>query len=143
LVASIEQLQPLGILASRNTLDALASLWPAPLTAILALATPIPASRGGSTLAVRIPALNWLRELVARTSPLLSTSANRSGEPLVRHPSSLPPELQERLDAVVDGGVRDGEPSAIVDLTSAEPHILREGERSFTQKVWKTLRKTL
>jgi L-threonylcarbamoyladenylate synthase len=143
LAASIEQLTPLGILAPRNTLDALASLWPAPLTAILPLAVPIPASRGGATLAVRIPALDWLRELVARTGPLVSTSANRSGEPLVDRPSSLARELQERLDAIVDGGVRAGEPSAIVDLTSTEPHILRGGESSFTQKVWKTLRKSL
>jgi L-threonylcarbamoyladenylate synthase len=143
LAASIEQLEPLGISAARNELEALASLWPAPLTAILPLAAPIPASRGGTTIAVRIPALDWLRELIARTGPLVSTSANRSGEPQIDNPILLARELQERLDGIVDGGVRDGEPSTIVDLTSAEPHILREGEHSFTQKVWKRLRKTL
>jgi len=52
-------------------------------------------------------------------------------------------ELQDRLDAIVDGGIRGGEPSTIVDLTSAEPHFLREGEHSFTQNLWKKLRKTL
>ena len=143
LAASMDQLQPLGISAGRNELDALASLWPAPLTAILPLAAPIAASRGGMTLAVRIPALGWLRDLIARTGPLISTSANRSGDPMVVDPILLPRELQERLDGIVDGGLRTGEPSTIVDLTSAEPHILREGEVSFTQKVWKTLRKTL
>jgi L-threonylcarbamoyladenylate synthase len=143
LAASMDQLEPLGILAPSKTLEALALLWPAPLTAILPLAAPIAASRGASTLAVRIPALDWLRELVSRTGPLVSTSANRSGEPPVEDPSLLARDLQERLDAIVDGGVRSGEPSAILDLTSGDPHFLREGEDSFTQKVWKTLRKTL
>ncbi|HYC62914.1 MAG TPA: L-threonylcarbamoyladenylate synthase [Thermoanaerobaculia bacterium] len=143
LASSIEQLEPLGIIAERKTLHALASIWPAPLTAILPLRESIAASRGASTLAVRIPALEWLRELVARTGPLVSTSANRSGERAVDDPNFLARDLQEQLDAVVDGGVRNGEPSAILDLTSGEPHFLREGEESFTQKVWKTLRKTL
>jgi L-threonylcarbamoyladenylate synthase len=143
LAASIDQLQTLGVAADRATLDALAALWPAPLTAILPLATPIAASRGMSTLAIRIPALDWLRELVARTGPLVSTSANRSGEPAVDHPLSMAREIEDRLDGIVDGGLRNGEASTIVDLTSAEPHILREGERSFTQNVWKTLRKSL
>ena len=143
LASSIDQLAPLGITAERETLDALATIWPAPLTAILPLREPIAASRGASTLAVRIPALDWLRELVARTGPLVSTSANRSGERAIEHPNFLARDLQERLDAVVDGGIRNGEPSAILDLTSGEPHFLRAGQDSFTQKVWKTLRKTL
>jgi L-threonylcarbamoyladenylate synthase len=135
LASSMEDLQQLGITARTDLLDALASIWPAPLTAIL--------PRGGTTLAVRIPALDWLRELIERTGPLVSTSANRSGEPAVDAPSKLARELHDALDAVVDGGGRGGEPSAILDLTSDEPRFIREGEHSFTQKVWKTLRKTL
>lgn len=143
LAASLDDLQPLGISATPDQLDALRSLWPAPLTAILPLAQPIAASRGLGSLAVRIPALEWLRELVARTGPLVSTSANRSGEPQVDRPAFLARDMQARLDGIVDAGVRSGEPSLIVDLTSEEPRIVREGTESFTQKVWKTLRKTL
>jgi tRNA threonylcarbamoyl adenosine modification protein (Sua5/YciO/YrdC/YwlC family) len=143
LAASIGQLADLGISADPAILTSLDSVWPAPLTAILPLSRPIAASRGASSLAVRIPALDWLRELVNRTGPLVSTSANRSGEMPVQTPSSLARDLQNRLDAVVDGGVRSGEPSAILDLTAPEPRFIREGEKSFTQKVWKTLRKTL
>lgn len=143
LAASMDQLKPLGISAGRKQLEALEALWPAPLTAILPLDATIAASRGRMTLAVRVPALDWLRELVAKTGPLVSTSANLSGEPLVERPELLSRELQERLGGIVDGGGRSGEPSTIVDLTSAEPYILRTGEHSFTQKVWKTLRKSL
>lgn len=142
LAGSIDQLPLLGVSAEHDTLDALASVWPAPLTAILPLQAPIPASRGALTLAVRIPALDWLRELVLRTGPLVSTSANRSGEPAIESPALLARELQDRLDAIVDGGLRGGEPSTIVDLTSGEPQLLRDGQHSFTQNLWKRLRKT-
>lgn len=143
LAASIDQLTEIGIEADVDLLRRLNNIWPAPLTAILPLRQPIPASRGMSTLAVRIPALHWLRGLVARTGPLVSTSANRSGEPPVQAPSMLVPELNDRLDAIIDGGSRTAEPSAILDLTGDEPRFIREGEQSFTQNVWKTLRNSL
>lgn len=135
LAASVDQLADLGISADPDLLTRLASIWPAPLTAIL--------PRGGTTLAVRIPALDWLRELITRTGPLVSTSANRSGEPAVDDPATLAPDLQDRLDGLVDGGVLTGEPSAILDLTRDEPRFIRESDPVFTQNVWKRLRKTL
>ncbi|HUR80004.1 MAG TPA: L-threonylcarbamoyladenylate synthase [Thermoanaerobaculia bacterium] len=134
LASSIDQLPDLGITAPPQVLQALASLWPAPLTAIL--------PRGGNTLAVRVPDVLWLRALVDRTGPIVSTSANRSGEPAVDRPSALARDLHEAVD-VVDGGVRGGEPSAILDLTRDEPRFIRERDSFFTQKVWKTLRKSL
>jgi len=143
LAASIDQLVDLGIEAEVDLLRRLNEIWPAPLTAILPLRHPIPASRGAATLAVRIPALDWLRGLLVRTGPLVSTSANPSGEPPVVEPESLARDLQNSLDAVIDGGPRTGEPSAILDLTGTEPRFIREGEKSFTQNVWKTLWKSL
>jgi L-threonylcarbamoyladenylate synthase len=143
LASSIDDLPRLGVVADAQILQSLAEIWPAPLTAILPLREPVPASRGASSVAVRIPALDWLRELVARTGPLVSTSANRSGEPPVQSPNDFARDLHARLDAIVDAGVRKGEPSAILDLTSAEPRFIREGDLPFTQKVWKSLRKSL
>ena len=143
LAASLDQLADLGIEADVDLMRRLDRIWPAPLTAILPIRSPIPASRGASTLAVRIPALDWLRDLVSRTGPLVSTSANRSGEPPVDRPAALAHDLQNALDAVVDGGPRTGEPSAILDLTGDEPRFIREGGQSFTQNVWKTLRNSL
>lgn len=141
--ASIGQLQDIGIDIRPDLLNALQSLWPAPLTAILPLRRPIPASRGASTLAVRIPALDWLRELVAQTGPLLSTSANRSGEPPITDPENLARDLQNKLDGLCVGGLGHSEPSTIMDFTGDEPRLIREGDVFFTQKVWKTLRISL
>ena len=144
LAASIDDLAPLGIAAADpDLLMRLGSIWPAPLTAILPLRQAIAASRGAASLAVRIPALEWLRELLERTGPLVSTSANRSGEPPISSPENLASDLQIALSGGADAGGLAGEPSAILDLTAAEPRFIREGHHSFTQKVWKTLRKSL
>ncbi len=141
--ASIEQLEHLGAQFNDRTRPILADLWPGPLTAIVPLDHPIAASRGASTIAVRVPALDSLRELLELTGPLASTSANRSGEPPIVDPKSLSSVLRSSIDAIVDRGPRAGEPSTIVDFTGAEPRLIRSGEAFFTQKVWKTLRKSL
>jgi L-threonylcarbamoyladenylate synthase len=115
--------------------DVLKKIWPAPLTAVM--------RSGASTIAARVPDLAWLRDLLEMTGPLISTSANRSGEPPISDPSQLPPELEARLDGVVDGGPREGKASAIVDFTETEPRFIRDGEPRFTQILRKTLSKKL
>lgn len=143
IAASLEQLESIGVVASPNVRDVLHSLWPAPLTAILPLRGPIAASRGNSTLAVRVPSLPWLIALLETIGPLASTSANRSGEPPIESPDQLAHGVQDRVDGIVDSGPLAGEPSTIVDFTGDEPRLIRNGNPFFTQKVWKTLRKTL
>ena len=141
--ASRDALEAAGALFSPGTAAALAEIWPGPLTAIVPLKAPIAASRGASSLGVRVPAVAWLIALLTMTGPLASTSANRSGEPPVSEPSELSPEMQTSVDGIVDAGRLPGEASTIVDLTGVEPRLLRAGEDFFTQKVWKSLRKRL
>jgi len=141
--ASIDQLIEIGIAVRPQLRTILASLWPAPLTAILPLSLPVAASRGAESLAVRVPDLQWLRDLTMRTGPLASSSANRSGEPPISSPGEIASDLQMRLDGIVDQGLRTGEPSTIVDFTSDEPKLIREGNPVFAQKLRKTLWKSL
>jgi L-threonylcarbamoyladenylate synthase len=140
---SLAQIDALGVILSPSNRNVLQTLWPAPLTAVAALRASIAASRGAKSIAVRIPDLVWLRELLAITGPLASTSANRSGEPHVSQPDDLAREILDALDGVVDRGPSAGNPSAIVDFTSDHPQVIRAGEESFTQKLRKTLRKSL
>ncbi len=141
--ASIAQLESIGVVfddASRVVLD---ELWPGPLTVVARLKNKIAASRENETIAVRVPALDWLRDLIQMTGPLASTSVNRSGESPLTSPKQLTNEMLARLDGSVDIGPLEGQPSTIFDLSSREPRLIREGDALFTQKVWKTLRKTL
>jgi L-threonylcarbamoyladenylate synthase len=131
IAASAEQLEK--IVATIP--DVLREIWPAPLTAILA--------SGETTIAARVPDLTWLRALLDRTGPLISTSANRSGDPPITTPEMLAGELLEGLDAVLDAGPRQGQPSTIVDFTGDEPRLVREGDPTFSQILRKTLWKAL
>ena len=131
IAASADQISKLGV----EVPQALRAIWPAPLTAVL--------RSGSSTIAARVPDLAWLRELLEETGPLISTSANRSGEPPISDPSGLPSTLVERIDGLADGGRRDGKASAIVDFTETEPQFIRDGEPRFTQLLRKTLMKKL
>jgi tRNA threonylcarbamoyl adenosine modification protein (Sua5/YciO/YrdC/YwlC family) len=131
IASSVEQLERLCVTIP----DALRNIWPAPLTAILA--------SGETTIAARIPDLSWLRALLDRTGPLVSTSANRSGEPPITTPEMLANDLRDSLDALLDAGPREGQPSTIVDFTGDEPRSVREGDPDFTQFLRKTLWKDL
>jgi L-threonylcarbamoyladenylate synthase len=131
IASSVEQLEKLGATIP----DALREIWPAPLTAILA--------SDEKTIAARVPDLAWLRSLLDRTGPLVSTSANRSGEPPITTPEMLAYDLLEALDALLDAGLREGQPSTIVDFTGDEPSVVREGNPAFAQflrkRLWKGL----
>jgi tRNA A37 threonylcarbamoyladenosine synthetase subunit TsaC/SUA5/YrdC len=92
------------------------------------LRAPIAASRGGLTLAVRIPADERVRWLLAETGPRTATSANRSGRPPAIEPSDVEAELGDHLDVLVDGGsCPGGLPSTIVDFTVDPPSLRRAG----------------
>lgn len=136
---SVADLDRLGVRADSRTLAALDRIWPAPLTAILPISTPLPISGDGLSLGVRIPALAWLRKLLKRTGPLASTSLNRRAQP----PSfDLPDDghpLLSEADLVVDAGRLEGQPSTVVDFTKSSPEVLREGAFEFRQKLWKRL----
>jgi len=131
IAASIEQLTAFGATVAHG----LGDIWPAPLTAILA--------RGETTIAARVPDLVWLRGLLDRAGPLVSTSANRSGEAPITTPEMLAHDLQNGLDALLDQGPREGKPSTIVDFTGEEPRLVREGDPLFSQFLRKTLWKGL
>ena len=143
IAGSIEQIEELDVEAPPEILEKLGRIWPAPLTVVLRVKRPIAATRGGETIAIRIPDVDWLRGLAVESGPLISTSANRSGEPAIESPDALARDLQNRIDAIVDAGLQRGEASAIVDISGEEPVLIREGAGSFTQKVWKSLWKSL
>jgi tRNA threonylcarbamoyl adenosine modification protein (Sua5/YciO/YrdC/YwlC family) len=106
-------------------------LLPGPYT----LVVPNPARRfrwlAGSrpdTIGVRVPDVAGVgRELLDRVGALAATSANRPGEPDPRTLDGVPEELRAAADALLDGGELPGIPSTVLDLTGAEPAVLRQG----------------
>jgi L-threonylcarbamoyladenylate synthase len=97
-------------------LGVLARLWPAPLTAVLPVARPLPASAGAPSLAVRVPAHEGLRRLLAALgTPLTATSANPSGGEPALDPETAAALLAGEDAVVIDGGrLPGGPPSTLV-----------------------------
>jgi L-threonylcarbamoyladenylate synthase len=105
----------------------LSRIWPGALTVVLPCRAPLPAAPAG-TLAVRIPGHAMLRAVLYRAGPLTGTSANRHGSPPCVDPDEALASVLEPPDLLLDGGrTPGGAASTLVDLTGAEPRVLREG----------------
>lgn len=122
------QLAPLGVAAKPETLDRYFAFWPAALTVVFPLRSPIPASRDAFSLGVRLPAHDALRELLARVGPVTGTSLNRSGEIPCEEADEVARQFPGEIDVLVDGGrTPGGLPSTLVDATVEPPRVLRPG----------------
>ncbi|MFL6193501.1 MAG: L-threonylcarbamoyladenylate synthase [Thermoanaerobaculia bacterium] len=128
-IAGREQLAGLGVDPNLYIVDRLFALWPGPLTAVLPIARPLPASAGTATLAVRVPGHEGLRELLAGLGHgLTATSANESGAEPILDPAALPGLLAGEDAMVFDGGVLPGgPPSTLVAIEGERAVVLRAG----------------
>jgi L-threonylcarbamoyladenylate synthase len=107
--------------------------WPGPLSLVLPRAPDCPvsllATAGLDTLAVRVPAHPLALALLnAAGRPLAAPSANRSGRLSPTRAADVILELSGRIAAVLDGGPCEvGIESTVLDLSGAEPIVLRPG----------------
>ena len=135
------QTQPIALLAGSvdALLEAVPELPEPALRALLpgayTLILPNPAGRfawlagdNPQAIGVRVPQLPATTAVVLdATGPVLATSANLHGGPDPRRLEDVPHEIREASAALVDGGELPGTPSTVLDLTGAEPRVLREG----------------
>jgi L-threonylcarbamoyladenylate synthase len=109
------------------------AFWPGPLTLVLYRRSACPvaplAGAGLETLAVRVPAhRDALALLRAVGRPVAAPSANRSGDVSPTTAAHVLAGLSGRIDAVLDSGpCQVGVESTVLDLTGAQPVLLRPG----------------
>jgi len=117
-------LPPLGVRLAEQ-------FWPGPLTLIVGAPASLVRDVTGDTgtVGVRVPADEVARAIAAACGrPITATSANVSGQPATSDPDDIERTLGDRIDLLIDTGpTRGGAPSTIVDVTSAEPRLVREG----------------
>jgi L-threonylcarbamoyladenylate synthase len=106
-----------------------ARFWPGPLTLVLVARGDVPPgiTAGGASIAVRVPGLALARSLCAGAGPLVSTSANLSGEPPALDCGAALASVGPAAALALDAGPLVSRPSTIVDLSAAEPGLVREG----------------
>ncbi|MGD2049532.1 MAG: L-threonylcarbamoyladenylate synthase [Chloroflexota bacterium] len=104
--------------------------WPGPLTLIFPKSNHIPGIISpDDTIAVRIPDNDVARKFIrAAGGAVVTSSANRTGEPPALDAQEALAALGDSIAAVLDGGkVSLGIASTIVDCTVSPPQILRHG----------------
>lgn len=108
-----------------------AGFWPGPLTLVLPPSREAPGAAAGARagIALRVTSDPVAEGLVrAFGRPVTSTSANRSGKLPATTAAEVAAIFGAGVDLVIDGGARArGLPSTLLDLTSAEPVVIREG----------------
>lgn len=125
--ANITQLLSLGF--SKKELDVALIFWPASLSIIL----PLPTGEYSylmqevGDIAVRIPNNLPLQELLEKTGPLLTTSANLPREQPAATVQEAIDYFGDKLDFYVDGGTLSSPPSTIIKIIDGKTVVLRQG----------------
>ncbi len=111
--------------------------WPGPLSLIFVAAGIVPIGvRGeGGTIALRCPRDTLSHALLQRFGgPVVSSSANLSGQPPAETAQEVVGYFGNQLDLVLDGGPRrGGVPSTLVDVSGQRPKLLRRGDLDVTE----------
>ena len=101
----------------------LLKFWPGPLTII------VHDKNSDSTTAYRCPDDEWLSAILKEVGkPVYSTSANRSGSPLLEKISDIKKEFSSDVDLIIDGGdIIGGISSTIAAVENGKIKVLRQG----------------
>ena len=130
-VSDMDMLDRVAFPPSKKFNSLLSRLWPGPLTVILKASDDLPQELLGRrrTIGVRLPDFAWLRHLVRSAGfPLTATSANLTGLPEISDSAEAIEVFDGKVNLIVDAGqTTGGSASTVIDLTTENPVILREG----------------
>lgn len=103
---------------------------PGAFTFLLKAASSLPkAFKGRKTVGIRIPDCMTDREIArALDLPVMTTSINFESDDYAVNPSLIAEAYEDLVDLMIEGDDGGTEPSTIVDCTSGEPEIIREGK---------------
>src|SRR5690554_4250174 len=105
---------------------------PGPFTFILPTTSSLPKIyKNKKTVGIRVPDNNIIRDIVAQLgNPVLSTSVKDENDEVeyTANPELIHEKWGDITDIVIDGGIGGLDPSTIVDCTSDELEITRQGK---------------
>jgi len=124
-------------------IEFLNKIWPAPVTVVLNLNKRTKDLIDQQTIAVRIPGNDFCLKLLREISrPLISTSVNRSGEKPLNNVKNIINDYSNSVDAIFYNSMdfstnSENISSTIIDLTSENPKLIREGSIKFVELLQK------
>ena len=85
-------------------------------------------NNGWETIGVRIPK-HWFADFVRELgAPVITTSANISGEEFMTSMDNLNSEVKNKMDFIIYEGEKEGTPSTIVNLSKEQVEIITRGK---------------
>lgn len=133
-----EQIKSIAIVDERAE-KLIHGFMPGPITLILRKRPEVAeyVNNGDLTIAIRMATSKALEDLIRKTgSPIFMSSANQSGESTCTNLDEIE-KACPMLDGMMEGNVSFGMASTIVDCTSKEIKILREGPISLEEIIKK------
>ena len=131
---SIEQIKSVAKVNEKSE-KVINAFMPGPITILLEKRKEIPeyVNNGLRLIAVRMATSKPLEEIIEKVgSPIFMTSANLSGEPVCKSIEEIQ-KIFPNIDGTMAGEVSYGQASTIVDCTSDEIKIIREGPISLEE----------
>ena len=118
---------------ANNIFKVMKRTLPGPFTFILESNNNVPkiVQSNKKTIGIRVPDNNIIREIVRELGhPILSTSVKDDDEVVeyTTDPELIYEKYENLVDMVIDGGYGDNVPSTVVDCTSGEIEVVREGK---------------
>ena len=111
----------------------IANFMPGPVTLLLKSKESVPeyVTHGTGIIGIRVPDMQNVRELIDFAGkPLLVPSANRSGEKPLRGYKEVENEFKNELGFILEEDALGQTPSTIIDATTSELKIIRDGSLS-------------
>ena len=131
LACSLDQVEETAGALPQKALVLARVFWPGPLTIVLRPEKPLPGHLLGPSagVAFRVTPHPVAAEIALRFGrPVTSTSANATGgEPILRYEDAITAFGDSAYVVLPDPGPMGGIPSTVVDVTSGEAVVLREG----------------
>jgi L-threonylcarbamoyladenylate synthase len=127
LISDFKDLEKFEIKPDSKTEKILKSAWPGPVSVIL----PILSSafryltRGGDSIAFRLPNNKELREFLKDVGPIVAPSANPEGLKPAENIEAIKNYFGNAVDFIIDGGVVHGEPSSLLEIKDGKVNVLR------------------
>ena len=131
---NIEQIKSIAKV-DEKTEKIINSFMPGPITLILLKSENIPSfiNEGSTEVGIRMATSKPLEELIKKVeSPIFMTSANLSGEPVCKTIKEIE-NVFPNIDGILEGEVSYGQASTIVDCTTDEIKIIRQGPIAFEE----------
>lgn len=125
---NIEQIKNIAVV-TEDIEKLINAFMPGPITLVLKKSNKVPKyiNEGSTEIGVRMATTKELHKIIELLGePVLMTSANKSGEDVCKTIEEIEKKLPE-IDAILEGLVSFGQASTIIDCTSNEFKILREG----------------